>query len=242
MWGARAKPSNRSSWASRCASALERGAARVLPPACRVRPRKRPEAHNVAPQERSGKRLPRYVENEFRRYLECGVHAHGFARAVCETCGDELLLPFACKLRGICPSCNTRRMTRTAAHLIDHVIAPDVTLRQWVLTVPKKSSMPEQLVSAGTAATLFVGLIIGAAYVRYTWGALARAVRTRDELDGGQDRYQHSLIGAAIAVFGSALAIGIFGVGPDLLYLGPILALSSAIAVARCLRSEFVDE
>jgi hypothetical protein len=44
--------------------------------------------------ESSGQRLPTYVENEFRRYLECGLHAHGFARAVCETCGDELLLPF----------------------------------------------------------------------------------------------------------------------------------------------------
>ena len=73
----------------------------------------------------SGKRLPKYVENEFRRYLECGMHAHGFARAVCETCGDELLLPFSCKLRGLCPSCNTRRMSNTAAHLVDHIIAPD---------------------------------------------------------------------------------------------------------------------
>jgi hypothetical protein len=78
--------------------------------------------------ESSGKRLPKYVENEFRCYLECG--------AVCETCGDELLLPFSCKLRGVCPSCNTRRMSNTAAHLVDHIIAPDVTLHQWVLTVP----------------------------------------------------------------------------------------------------------
>ena len=31
--------------------------------------------------ESSGKRLPKYVENEFRRYLECGLHAYGFARA-----------------------------------------------------------------------------------------------------------------------------------------------------------------
>ena len=86
--------------------------------------------------ESSGQPLPGYVENEFRRYLECGLHAHGFARAVCEGCGDELLLPFSCKRRGICPSCNTRRMSNTAAHLIDRVIAPDVTLRQWVLSVP----------------------------------------------------------------------------------------------------------
>ncbi len=81
------------------------------------------------------KRLPKYVESEFRRYLECGQLAHGFARALCSGCGHELLLPFSCKLRGICPSCNARRTSNTAAHLVDHVI-PDVPLRQWVLTVP----------------------------------------------------------------------------------------------------------
>lgn len=86
--------------------------------------------------ESSGKPLPKYVENEFRRYLECGLHAHGFARAVCEACGEELLLPFSCKRRGICPSCNTRRISNIAAHLMDHMIPAHVTLRQWVLTVP----------------------------------------------------------------------------------------------------------
>jgi small-conductance mechanosensitive channel len=102
--------------------------------------------------------------------------------------------------------------------------------------------MPEQLVSTGTALTLLVGVIISVVYVRYMWGALARAVRTRDEVDSGQDRYQHSLVGALIAVVGSALAISAFGLGPTLLYLGPGLALFSAIAVARCLRTEYVDE
>jgi hypothetical protein len=102
--------------------------------------------------------------------------------------------------------------------------------------------MPEALVSSGTAATLLIGLVISVVYVRYMWGALARAVRTRDEVDGGHDRYEHSLIGALIAVIGSALAISAFGLGPALLYIGPGLALSSAIAVARCLRTEYVDE
>jgi hypothetical protein len=105
-------------------------------------------------REASGERLPKYVESEFRRYLECGLHAHGFARAVCETCGDDRLLPFFCKLRGICPSCNARRMSNTAAHLIDHVIAPDLTLRQWVLTVPFElrlllAAKPEALSALG---------------------------------------------------------------------------------------------
>ena len=48
--------------------------------------------------------LPTWVENDFRAYLRCGILAHGFARARCEDCGHERLIPFSCKGRGICPS------------------------------------------------------------------------------------------------------------------------------------------
>ena len=37
----------------------------------------------------------------------------------------------------MCPSCNTRRMVETAAHLCDHVF-PRLPVRQWVLSVPKR--------------------------------------------------------------------------------------------------------
>jgi hypothetical protein len=40
-----------------------------------------------------GNNLPRYVERDLARYLECGVLAHGFARVRCESCQDELLVP-----------------------------------------------------------------------------------------------------------------------------------------------------
>jgi hypothetical protein len=78
-----------------------------------------------------------YVEREFRRYLECGILAHGFARARCGPCGHDFLIAFSCKGRGVCPACNTRRMVETAAHLTAHVL-PDLPLRQWVLAVPKR--------------------------------------------------------------------------------------------------------
>ena len=42
-----------------------------------------------------------------------------------------------CKGRGICPSCNGRRMAQTTARLVDHVIPP-VPVRQWVVSVPKR--------------------------------------------------------------------------------------------------------
>ena len=37
----------------------------------------------------------------------------------------------------MCPSCDTRRMVETAAHLSDHVF-PRLPVRQWVLSVPKR--------------------------------------------------------------------------------------------------------
>lgn len=80
---------------------------------------------------------PAYIEQAFRRYLECGILANGFARAHCDECGHDFLIAFSCKGRGVCPSCNTRRMAETAAHLADHVF-PRLPVRQWVLSVPKR--------------------------------------------------------------------------------------------------------
>ncbi len=78
-----------------------------------------------------------YVRKAFAKYLECGVFAHGFASARCGDCGHDYFVAFSCKGRGVCPSCNTRRMVETAAHLTDHVL-PRLPVRQWVLLVPKR--------------------------------------------------------------------------------------------------------
>lgn len=62
-----------------------------------------------------------------------GDFEHGFLVAQCARCGDSLRVPFACKSRGICPSCMGRRMAETAALLIEHRL-PEVPWRQWVLS------------------------------------------------------------------------------------------------------------
>ena len=77
------------------------------------------------------------MERDFRRYLDCGILAHGFARARCGQCGHDFLIAFSCKGRGVCPSCNARRMVATAAHLTDYVLPP-LPVRQRVLAVPKR--------------------------------------------------------------------------------------------------------
>src|SRR6266581_6316209 len=79
--------------------------------------------------------LPAYVQREFDASLPCGILAYGFLRLGCDTCPQELLLPFSCKRRGFCPSCAARRMAQTAAHLVTRVI-PWVPTRQWVVSVP----------------------------------------------------------------------------------------------------------
>ncbi len=84
-----------------------------------------------------GEGVAGWVEEDFRAYLRCGILAHGFARVRCDDCAAERLVAFSCKGRGVCPSCNARRMVEVAAHLNDHVLPP-LPIRQWVLSVPKR--------------------------------------------------------------------------------------------------------
>ena len=83
----------------------------------------------------TGSELPGFIKDEFDAFMECGILAHGFLRLRCGDCGHDKLLAFSCKRRGFCPSCGARRMSQTAAHLVDHVI-PQVPVRQWVLSLP----------------------------------------------------------------------------------------------------------
>jgi hypothetical protein len=92
-------------------------------------------AECFAPTEAAiGARLPRFIKDEFDAFLDCGILAHGFLRLRCGECGHDRLLAFSCKRRGFCPSCGARRMSQTAAHLVDHVF-PRVPVRQWVLSL-----------------------------------------------------------------------------------------------------------
>ena len=79
--------------------------------------------------------LPKYVQNEFEEYLKCGILSHGFLRVCCECCHHERHVAFSCKRRGFCPSCCAKRMTESAALLVDTVL-PHQPMRQWVLSIP----------------------------------------------------------------------------------------------------------
>lgn len=84
--------------------------------------------------------LPRYVEDELRGYLRCGDFSRGFVHLRCRRCQHDVLVPFSCKNRGLCPSCAGRRMAAQAAHLVDRVL-PAVPIRQFVLSFPFELSL-----------------------------------------------------------------------------------------------------
>ncbi|MEO8196039.1 MAG: transposase zinc-binding domain-containing protein [Thermoanaerobaculia bacterium] len=54
--------------------------------------------------------LRRAIEPAVYRYLDCGIFAHGAARAHCAECGHDALIAFSCKLR--CP--RARELRREA--------------------------------------------------------------------------------------------------------------------------------
>jgi len=100
-----------------------------------------------------GEGYPAFVERTFRRYLQCGVMAHGCAKLRCPACGHELFVAFSCKGRGLCPSCQARRMSETAATLTDTLL-PLAPYRQWVFTypIPLRLRVPEILATHARGA------------------------------------------------------------------------------------------
>jgi hypothetical protein len=92
-------------------------------------------AHARARDRERDRSLPSFVQRELFAYLECGILAYGFVRVRCAACRYEHPVAFSCKWRGFCPSCTARRMSDTAAHLVDRVV-PGVPTRQWVLSLP----------------------------------------------------------------------------------------------------------
>jgi hypothetical protein len=143
-----------------------------------------------------GRPVPRFVERELRAFLDCGLLPHGFVRVRCTACGAPRLVAFSCKGRGFCPSCGTRRMSDTAAHLVDRVL-PEVPVRQWVLSIP----YPLRYRLAYDADLCTAVLTV---FLRAVLGALRRRARTRLGIPDGRS-------GAVTYIqrFGSAINLNV---------------------------------
>ena len=83
--------------------------------------------------------LPARVRELCERFLRCGDLHFGFLRLRCVTpeCPEksELLLPFSCRARGLCPSCGQRRAIEWAERMVEGVL-PLVPYRHLTFTIP----------------------------------------------------------------------------------------------------------
>jgi len=77
------------------------------------------------------------AEDSLRSFLQCGIPRFGVARFRCKDCGDSRFVPFSCKRRMACPSCDAKRAVLESGHALDDLL-PDVPYRQWVFVLPKR--------------------------------------------------------------------------------------------------------
>jgi hypothetical protein len=123
-----------------------------------------------------GGHLPRFVDRELRKFVECGVPALGFVRVRCTACGHDRAVPFSCKGRGFCPSCGGRRMAEIAARLVDDIL-PRSPIRQWVLSLPRP--LRYRLAYDAKLCSAVLGV-----YLRALFGWLRRRARRTGVRDG----------------------------------------------------------
>jgi hypothetical protein len=107
-------------------------------------------------------RIPKHARKELEAYLDCGLLCRGFARLWCEGCGESRLVAFSCKGRGFCPSCLGRRMSATAANLIERVLPPQSGL--W----PVGADVP---VAAAPGAAVPIRIVVNLREPRWSLGS-----------------------------------------------------------------------
>lgn len=169
--------------------------------------------------------VPAYIEHDFRRYLTCGILANGFARARCAHCGHDFLVAFSCKGRGVCPSCNTRRMDETAAHLVDHVF-PQVPVRQWVLSFPKR--LRYFLHQDARLVNAVLGIFLAEVEAALRWCSLDAPGEARFGAVSFVHRFGSAL--NAHLHFHGCVVDGLFSAGDEAIRFHPAVLTDTAIA------------
>ena len=71
----------------------------------------------LARQRERDRVVPRFVEEELRAFLDCGVLARGFLRVHCDACRLDRLVPYSCKKRGYAELMNMRSMVTSTGQV-----------------------------------------------------------------------------------------------------------------------------
>jgi len=79
--------------------------------------------------------LPSIISEMVERYLDCGIRRCGFARIHCPDWGEERLLMFSCRTRGLGPSRHSKRLEQWGEWMRETLLL-DVPLSQVVFVIP----------------------------------------------------------------------------------------------------------
>ena len=86
--------------------------------------------------EEVGRSLLGWQRTALNRLSHCCEPQEGFALLRCADCDQSRVVPFTCAVRGVCGTCGGRTMSSRAAAWVDSLFPKEVSVRQWVLTVP----------------------------------------------------------------------------------------------------------
>lgn len=95
------------------------------------------ETFLVQDRKSPGVRAVPAVEDSMRAFLECGIHRFGVVRFRCGRCAESVFVPWSCKRRMSCPTCDSKRAAAESSAAMDGLL-PRVPYRQCVLVLPKR--------------------------------------------------------------------------------------------------------
>jgi hypothetical protein len=95
------------------------------------------DGHNRLAAGMHSRALPSPKPADTPLYRAVQNHLQTFLALCQENWEEKHISPHAERALRAYPSCNSRRMTETAAHLVERVLPP-LPVRQWVLSLPKR--------------------------------------------------------------------------------------------------------
>lgn len=99
---------------------------------------------------------------------------------------------------------------------------------------------PGQALSPITILFLIIGIVVSVLYIKAMLSVLHEAADSyeEEETESTGDYYAAPAWGALLAGILAALVIWAYGASPSLLYLGPVLAMISPIAILYCMAQD----
>ena len=75
----------------------------------------------LAQAETKGDSISEYIEKGVSRFIDCGILARGFARVLCDGCGNDFPVAPSCKVRGVSLPAIPGERSSSPPHLVEHV-------------------------------------------------------------------------------------------------------------------------